>query len=193
MLRIKEGEPWVMWPNNIVPNFINYPANRIFDFDGNFVFKIIFELDKPIINKSTLFSKLPSYFGVDLESNGITFILSDINGFTQYHFNDYTWEIDKRYELIIKKNGNSISYYINNILLLNIFIENKLSEDDNSHIIFGAGNFPKNNYNLNYFSLILHEIEIKKEGVVICKHDFKKIIHNKSFDLTNNCNFINKI
>ena len=38
-----------------------------------------------------------------------------------------------------------------------------------------------------------HEIEIKKDGVVICKHDFKKIIHNKSFDLTNNCNFINKI
>jgi hypothetical protein len=82
---------------------------------------------------------------------------------------------------------------INEIEIFFKLLLNKLGGDDNSHIIFGSGNFPKNGFNLNYISLILVEVEVEKDGVVISRHNFNKFIHNKSFDLTNNCNFINKI
>lgn len=77
--------------------------------------------------------------------------------------------------------------------MFNEFLKNKLASDDISHIIFGAGNFPKNDFNLNYFPVILHNVEIVKEKELISKHDFEIFIHDKSLDLTNNCNFIYKI
>ena len=86
MLKIEEGKPWVMWPDILVANFIDYPANKILDYDGNFVFKIKFELTKPIKKKSTLFSKLPSYFGIDLEEYGLLLIVTDNTKKTDYLF-----------------------------------------------------------------------------------------------------------
>ena len=77
MLRIEEGEPWVMWPDNLVANFIDYPANKIFDYNGEFEFKLVFELVAPVKRKSTLFSKLPSYFGIDIEEYGLLLIVTE--------------------------------------------------------------------------------------------------------------------
>lgn len=193
MLKIKEGEPWVMWPNNLVDNFVDFPANKIFDYDGNFDFKVVFEFETPITKKCSLFSKLPDYVGVDIEEYGFTFIFTDETKHTEYIFTDYKWEPNKVYNLHIKKRKNVISLYINESLIFNEFLKNKLASDDISHIIFGAGNFPKNNFNLNYFSVILHNVEVVKEKEVISKHEFETFIHDKSFDLTNNCNFIYKI
>lgn len=193
MLKIKEGEPWVMWPNNLVDNFIEFPANKIFDYDGNFDFKVVFEFETPITKKCSLFSKLPDYVGIDLEEYGFTFIYTDDKKHTEYVYTDFKFEINTKYEFHIKKRENIISVYLNNILVLNEFLKHKLASDNISHIIFGAGNFPKNNFNLNYFSVILHSVEITKEKELISKHDFNLFIHNKSFDLTNNCNFIYKI
>lgn len=193
MLKIKEGEPWVMWPNNLVDNFIEFPANKIFDYDGNFDFKMVFAFEVPITKKCSLFSKLPDYVGVDIEEYGFTFIYTDENKHTEYVFMDYKWEINTKYELHIKKIKNVISVYINDSLIFDEFLKGKLASDDISHIVFGAGNFPKNNFNLNYFSVILHYLSIKKEGILISEHLFDNFIHNKSFDKTNNCNFIYKI
>ena len=45
MLKINKGGPWIMWPNSLVENFIEFPANKIFDFDGDYSFLLEFELD----------------------------------------------------------------------------------------------------------------------------------------------------
>lgn len=193
MLKINKGEPWVMWPDNIVKNFIEFPANKIFDYDGNFEFYLIFELIDEISEKSTLFSKLPSYFGFDLEKNGFTFIISDLDGNLFYFFKEIEWNKNKKYKILIKKEKNILLLNINDNNKLIIELEKPLSKDDNSHIIFGSGNFPKNNYNLNFLSCVLHEMIIKKEDEIICHHNFIKNIHNKMYDITGNCNFLNKI
>jgi hypothetical protein len=193
MLRVEEGEPWVMWPDNLVANFIDYPANKIFDYNGEFEFKLVFELIEPIRRKSTLFSKLPSYFGIDLEEYGLLLIVTEDTKDTQYIFANQTWEVGKKYELIINKQFDFITITINGTQYIRYEVLSKLAKDDISHIILGAGNFPKNGFNLNYFSYILHYISIEKEGMMISEHSFEKFIHNKSYDTTNNCNFIHKI
>jgi len=193
MLKINKGGPWIMWPNSLVENFIEFPANKIFDFDGDYSFLLEFELDEKINKKSTLFCKLPSYFGVDIEEYGLTLIYTTDDGESEYVYLDYNWKINTRYILKITKKKSILKYEINDMLLFNVLLDNKLKGDDNSHIIFGSGNFPKNNFNLNYMSLILYRLKIMKSDVLICEHDFSCYIYNKSFDLTENCNFINKI
>lgn len=191
-LKIKKGEPWIMWPNRLANNFIDYPANWIFDYNGNYEYYLTFELTENITEKSSLFSKLPKYFGFDIETFGSTFIYSD-NDEMKYVHARCDWEINKIYKLKIKKINNSIKIYLNTQKLYDIFLNDVVKIDEQSHIIFGAGNFPKNNFNLNYLSFIFYELIIIKDNIVISKHDFKNFIHNKSFDLTGNCNFINKI
>lgn len=193
MLKIIKGNPWVMWPDSLVENFIDEPANKILDYEGNFDFILTFELPELVTEKSTLFSKLPSYFGVDIEVNGLTIILNEKERTAKYVFVDFTWKTNEKYILEIIKRVNIITLKINGDILLNYEIETELSSDGISHIIFGAGNFPKNDFNLNYINVMLHKFEINKEGVTISKHNFETFIHNKSFDETGNCNFIHKI
>ena len=193
MLKIDEGFPWVMWPNNLVDNFVIDPANRIFDYDGNYQFYITFSFDNDITKKSTLFSKLPSYLGIDLDENGFTFIYTYQDGTTEYETVSNKWETKRIYSFCVSKKDEILSIHLDGLLLFSIKLKQKLALNDNSHIIFGAGNFPKNNFNLNYFSVILYRVTIMKEGNEIAHHNFDKFIHNKSFDNTNNCNFIYKI
>lgn len=193
MLKIKEGEPWIMWPNILGQKFIKDPANRIFDYEGNFSFRLTFELNDVISKKSTLFAKLPSYFGIDLEEYGILLIVTDNKGKTEYLTCNFQWEAGKKYDLLITKSQEVITLYIDGEALNLYFIENKLASDENSHIIFGAGNFPKNDFNLNYLEVTLHELEIIREEETISKHVFEEFIHGKSYDLTDNCNFLHQI
>lgn len=193
MLKIEKGDPWIMWPNSLVDNFIDEPANRIFDYDGKYNFILEFELTEVIKQKSTLFCKLPSYFGVDIEPNGLTLIYTTEDNKSEYLYLNYNWEINKKYLLKITKIKNLLKYELDGLLLFNTLLDDKLKGDENSHIIFGSGNFPKNGFNLNYMSVILHYLEIIKENVVISKHNFDSYIYNKSLDLTKNCNFIHRI
>lgn len=193
MLRIKEGEPWVMWPNNLVDNFLDLPSNRIFDYNCDFEFNIVFELTDEILSKSTLFAKLPSYLGIDLESQGILFILSEEGLDTRYITHQHSWNVGKKYDLLIKRVNKTLTIDLDSTTIIDIDLITSIPDDSNSHIVFGAGNFPQNGFNLNYLSVILHYLSIKKEGVLISEHLFEKFINNKSFDQTNNCNFIYKI
>ena len=193
MLRINKGNPWIMWPDGIVENFIENPANKIFDYNGNFTFKLTFSLPNNITEKSTLFSKLPSYFGIDLEENGMTLIVTYDNKETGYLFINYWWEINKSYELVIEKKDNMLNVLVNREKIITFILQGKLASDNTSHIIFGAGNFPKNNFNLNYLEVELEKLQVFQEDALISEHDFDVFIHNKSLDKTNNCNFIHKI
>jgi hypothetical protein len=193
ILKINKGEPWLMWPDILVANFIDFPANKIFDYDGNFKFKMIFKTEEKIEKRSTLFSKLPSYFGVDFDQNYVTLILTDNTKDSKYLQANFSLEPNKITVLEINKIDNNITLSINDEVLISHEIIEKLARNNESHIIFGSGNFPQNGFNLNYFSFILEYLLIEKDNEIIAEHTFEKYIHNKSFDLTGNCNFIHKI
>lgn len=193
MLRIDSGSPWIMWPDSIVENFIENPANKVFDSEKNFTFRTVFSLPKDITGKSTLFSKLPSYFGIDLEIDGMTFIVSYETGYTNYTHVKYNWQIEKEYDLVIVREEKEMYFFVNRENILNFTLRDKLASDNTSHIIFGAGNFPKNGFNLNYLGVDLKKLQIFQENTLIAEHDFDIFIYSKSFDKTENCNFIHKI
>ena len=193
MLKIDKDSIWVMWPDFLVDNFIDYPSNKIFGHDGNFNFTIEFEILKEVVEKMTLFAKLPSYFGIDIEENGLLLILNEDSTETKYLNKDYDWGVGKRYKLIVGKFENTIKIILNDELILTHILNRNLVLDVSPHIIFGSGNFPKNGFNLNYFYGNIHYLSIEKDGEILSEHTFDKFIHNKSYDLTGNCNFIHKI
>jgi hypothetical protein len=84
-----------------------------------------------------------------LELNGITFIVTETNTDTMYEFKNYIWQSNKQYKLVIEKINNKIDILINNGVIFEYVIKNKIASDTISHILFGAGNFPKNGINLN--------------------------------------------
>ncbi len=193
MLKIDKDNIWVMWPDFLVDNFIDYPSNKIFDYEGDFKFLIEFKLSDIVKNKMTLFAKLPTYFGVDIEEYGILLIVNEDGEETKYITKDHQWVPNKRYKLEIEKLGKSIKLKIDGLNLIELNLNNKLINDDRPHIIFGSGNFPKNGFNLNYFDGVICYLSITKDNEIISEHRFEKFIHNKSYDLTDNCNFIHKI
>lgn len=194
MLKINKGEPWVMWPNNLVSNFIDILGNKVFDEKKNFTFKMVFELTEPIEDKQTLFAKLPSYFGIDLSTTGIHFIYKFESSIeTYYLFEKFNWEINKKYELVIEKVESELKVIINDEEIFEVDLMYDLSANDNSHIIFGSGNFPKNGYNLNYGTYNFHYLSIVINGKLVSEHNFETLIHDKWVDISNNCNFIHKV
>jgi len=60
-------------------------------------------------------------------------------------------------------------------------------------MLFGAGNFPWHDENHHYCDLDLHEFKLYHEEKLVSHHFFTKFIYEKSFDITNNCNFIHKV
>lgn len=193
MLKINKGEPWLMWPNRRVENFIDFPANNIFNYIGNFSFRLDFELVDDVLEVCTLFAKLPNYCGINVEPIGCLLTLTYEDNTADYLLHRMIWKKKILYKLEIIRNDDTISLFLNNELILEKKLVIELLKNDASQFIFGAGNFPINNENLNYFNVNLYYFEVKKENKIIAKHEFKKFIHGKSFDLSDNCNFIEKI
>ncbi len=192
MLKINKGEPWIMWPDAMVSSFIDFPANKIMDFNGDFEILMDFELVEEVKQKGSLFTRLPIYCGFDVESWGAMFILTDENNKMSYLQFDYVWEVNKPYQFQIKKTSNVIEFILNDEVMITHEMSCKLGSNDESHFIFGCGNHPSNDFNLNYIGYNIHYFKITKDGDTICEHDFKEFIHNKAVDITGNCNFIHK-
>ena len=119
--------------------------------------------------------------------------MTDDKGKTEYLTCNFQWEANKKYDLLITKSQGVVTVSIDGNALILYFVDQKLASDENSHIIFGAGNFPKNEFNLNYLNVTLHELEIIRDDESISKHLFDDFIHGKSYDITENCNFIHQI
>jgi hypothetical protein len=133
----------------------------------------------------------------------------------QYWQQKADYEIDAEFNWLIYR--YSISKRIVEVLVNDIVvIEYKLEDDEEltsgvePHIVFGAGNFPKNGFNLNYCSYdidylmisksykqLLEIIKIKNErsldNTIVGLYDFEKHTEYKVYDLSENSNFIHKI
>ena len=84
--------------------------------------------------------------------------------------------------------------FLNGEVILNVDLsERELGLDNSPHIIFGAGNFPKNKTNTNYTEFEFHKFKLITDGKLISEHTFEEFIHNKSVDISGNCNFLHKI
>jgi len=194
MLKLKTGEPWVFWPSSICDTFPEHPGNRILRGDCYFEFDLRFTLREEPVERKTIFALLPKYTGLDIHSEGMVFAYTTEDE-TSYINLPALIKVGEEVLLTVEHQPNKyLRIFINKELIEEINLDNKVfGLDDSPHIIFGAGNFPKNKFNLNYTSLDLHEFILKGITGVISHHTFEEIIFDKSVDISGNLNFIHKL
>ena len=193
MLEIRKGNPWIFWPSSICDTFPTDPANKKLNGKHSFKVEFDFTLLDDSNEKKTIFSMLPMYSGFDVD-NGCDIFLYNI-GETHTKVLPKTIEVGKKtnikFEYIY---GKGISFCINDVELVSVELNDiELGFDESPHIIFGAGNFPANGFNLNYTDFNLHNFKLQVDGELVSHHTFEKFIHDKSYDVTGNCNFIHKL
>ena len=192
MLSINKGEPWIFWPSSICDTLPTNPSNKLLTGNQYFKIKLTGEVLEPSDEVQTLFCILPEYTGLNLHKDKLTFTLTYNTGAKYY---ELPLLIKDKFEIVIEH----IPYSSFNIFINEHKETYKLSKNEsfgfsqNPHIIFGAGNFPENGFNLNYTKLNLNTFILENEKEIITNHDFKEFIHDKSVDKTGNCNFIHKI
>jgi len=194
MLEIRKGNPWIFWPSSICDTFPLEPANKKLNGEHSFLLDFDFTLLDSNEEKRTIFSLLPMYSGLDIDKGCIIFLYND-NIETRTEVLPSLISVNKKTNIKVKYIYNqTLELYIDDKRQVKVNFENKkLGYDKSPHIIFGAGNFPKNGFNLNYTDFDLHEFKLTIDDKLISHHTFENFIHDKSYDLTDNCNFIHKI
>lgn len=212
----KKEEPWLLWPEVNAYGIDKGSIGSLFNGENDFTLSFNLDLIDIEADKKTLFSILPFYIGFDVEGFSLSFILTttdeDGNKVPEYFwFNNVIKKTENIFTITYSKDDKKINILLDDVLLMEKILTNtNFNNISKSHIIFGAGNFPNNNYNLNY-------AEYEPKNLIFCKKclsyddiinifndekmnediiayfNFKKYTDHKIYDLTGNCNFLNKI
>lgn len=195
MLHIETGNPWLFWPSHICDTFPENAANRVLSGDSEFELHVDLKINKVEGVIGTLFTLLPHYTAMDIYEGRLLFTMMNEDKKTEYW--DLPVPIYDEVKLNIiwqHKPNNSFSVFINKRKVQEVDLSEKaFATESEPHIIIGAGNFPKNGFNLNYTDIELYEFKVMQNKQLLCHHTFENFIYDKSVDLTDNCNFINKI
>jgi hypothetical protein len=215
---IKSGEPWLLWPNMVSYGINTGDIGKTFEGDTDFTLSMHIKILTKSAEKRTIFAKLPNYMGLDIEkeNNNLMLILNlNKNGETKGKYIFSETEIGYDFNLItfrFSKINKILEILVNDILA----IEYKLEKDESlsigyePHIIFGSGNFPLNDFNLNYCEYDIDFLMISKsyksifqiynikdnivlDDSIVGLYDFKNHTDYKIYDLSENCNFLHKI
>lgn len=194
MIDIKKGSPWIFWPSSICDTFPEKPGNKILTGDNYFHVTFRLTLKDTSEDQKTLFTIVPRYTGLDLYKDKMVLTVTCEDEPVAIHLPLLVIP-EKEVIISIEHSPNDFfRLFIDNKVIHEIDLKQKTFGLSNSpHIIIGAGNFPKNNFNLNYTEYLLHEFILKNETEIISHHLFENFIYDKSVDLTGNLNFIHKL
>lgn len=194
MLNISKGEPWLFWPNSICDSLPEHPANKILTGDKYFRLKLRLILTDDSTLQKTLFTIVPRYTGLDLYESKMQLTVTCEDG-ADYIDLPLLIFPNKEAEIVLEHTPKQFfKLFIDNKEVHSVDLSNReFGLSDNPHILIGSGNFPKNDFNLNFTAFNLVEFELRNENGVMSHHLFEKFIFDKSVDLTGNCNFIHKI
>ena len=194
MIDIKKGSPWVFWPSSICDTLPENPGNKILSGDQYFHLTFRLTLTDNSDEQKTLFALVPKFTGLDVYKDKMILTITCEDGPS---YIDLPLLINYKEEVIISLEHSPKEYFrlfINNKLIHEEVLQGRVFGLDKSpHILIGAGNFPKNNFNLNYTEFELKEFILKDNRHVISHHKFEEFIFDKSVDLTGNLNFIHKL
>lgn len=194
MLNIQKANPWVFWPSSICETFPENPANLILSGDKSFEFSIDFIVKNQDITQNTIFTLIPKYTGLDLFPNQTVVTVTYEDKAEYYRFDPLIKVGEITNFRFDHKPKSYLKIFINNNEVVNEDLSNRtFGVCDSPHIVFGAGNFPKNNFNLNYTELDLLRFSVFQDGNILADHYFEERIFDKYVDVTGNLNFVHKL
>ena len=194
MLKISKGEPWLFWPSSICETFPEKPANLILSGEYNFEVELSFILRDYSDKQKTIFALVPHYTGLDLYKDQIVFTVTYEDKARYYRLpRIFTPDITTNIRIEHKVKEHFKIFIDKEEVVSESLSDKSLGKCPHPHIIFGAGNFPKNNFNLNYTDIDLLRFSLFQNGSLLADHFFEERIFDKYVDITGNLNFIHKV
>lgn len=213
---INSGEPWLMWPDKVSYQINKGNIGDTFEGETDFTLAMNIKILTKSETKRTIFAKLPNYCGIDLEPNNHFLLILKLlkNDEETYKYIVSDESINDDFNILMfrySKFKRLISVSINENVVVSYYLDDdeSLTVGHEPHIIFGAGNFPHNNFNLNYCSydmdfLLISKTYMEHNEIIstmselnntnsVALFDFKEHTDYKVYDLTGNCNFLHKI
>jgi len=194
MLKINKGEPWLFWPSSICETFPENPANLILSGDSSFEMNIDFILRDNSSEQKTIFTLVPRYTALDVYARETVFTVT-YEDKARYYRIPKKLDLDKVISVRFDhKPKEHFKIFINKEEIVSESLKDiKFGCSKFPHVIFGAGNFPKNDFNLNYTEIDLLRFSIFQDNNLLADHFFEERIFDKYVDITGNLNFIHKI
>lgn len=194
MTKLNKGNPVVFWPSSICDTFPENPDNKRLDGSSNFKFEFEFTLNSNSTEQQTVLCLLPRFTGIDIYPDK-TIVTITFEDKAEYYGLGPLISPGIRSSIIFDHRVKEyFKVFINNIEVVSEDLSNRqFGLADSPHIIFGSGNFPKNDFNLNYCELDLHSFKIWTDKGLTTDHDFNQQIFDKYVDLTGNLNFVHKL
>lgn len=191
MIPTASNRVWALEPNVICETFPSDPVTNYLNSVYKWKVKLGCTLNKVGSGDSCIISILPSYIALDIHKEKLYFTTS---------YGDNTSEYK---EVLIPIHENlllniSIEHIPNKNLV--VFINNKeavkfdltsksINVGTKTCVVIGSNTFLPTDQSRNS-DLTLHNFSVTVNDVVKSDHDFKKIIFNKSYDKTENLNFL---
>ena len=191
MLSIRNKEPWCFWPTRVCKEFYKLPGNAVLSGKYNFEFELDFTIRKVYEDKATIFAILPIYTALNYYNEHMSNV--DVQTEDGMKWNDIKniVKLNKRHKVNVTNIANgTITIKLDGTT---VFEAEGFTNNDDPQMILGGGNFLYNDNNHNHCDLDLHEFKLSNDGELIAHHTFEDYIHDKTVDLTGNCNFIFKL
>lgn len=193
---IDKGEPWMFWPSHICDTFPENPGNKLLTGKNNWEIQIRFSLPEILSNeRQSIMTLLPHYTSFEIQGEEVHLACTGVSGETHYYRVRFPLEIDREYAFTWRHQGEyGLMCVIDDFQIWNFAsAKDPLAAPEEPHVIFGAGNFPKNGFNLNYTELDMKEFRLWADTDLVAYTRFDEIIFDKVVDKAGNCNFIHKI
>lgn len=191
MIDISRKHPWLFWPNSICPSFSENLASDILKGDQYYKLEILFSYTPG--TKKDLFGIVPNYTGFSVVDNRVFLGIGYSDKDDWFPVDSYL-EPNKQYCLEVEhKPSSTLEYFIDGTSIYKTSLENRpLAVMDNPQMFIGAAYWPTKD-ETDEIDFTLYKLKIYSNIELIAHHTFEKFIHSKSFDLTDNCNFIHKL
>ena len=191
MIDISRKNPWLFWPNSICPSFSNTPASDTLMGDKYYKLEITFEYTPG--NKKDLFGIVPNYTGFSVVDNRV-FLGIGYHDQDDWFAIDYFLKPNTKYTVtFIHEPNDYLEVFIDSESIYKVNLkERPLAVMDNPQMFIGAAYWPTKDES-DEIDYRLHELKIFNAERLISHHTFQKFIHSKSYDLTDNCNFIHRL
>lgn len=191
MIGISRRQPWLFWPNSICPSFSDKAAADILKGDKYYDLEIEFSFTG--MGKKDLFGIVPNYTGFSVVDKRVFLGIG-------YHDNDEWFGLEEFIEpgkkhsvKFINKPNESLVVILNSREIYKADLNARpLAIMDNPQMFLGAAYWPTKDES-DEIDFHLYKLIISSDKEMLAHHTFEKFIHSKSFDLTDNCNFLHKL
>lgn len=185
------SKPWALQPSTVCSTFPEAPVTEF--ITGEYKWKIQLKCKLNVVDNgdACVLSILPSYIALDIHKQNLFFTITYEDDSSEYGMLPIDIVNGQVIDLsLIHEPNKALGIFINDVKMLEFNLVSKgIKTSDGTCVVIGSNTFFPNHQS-KPSDLDLYEFKVYINDELKSDHDFKNIIFNKSYDKTENLNFL---